>query len=1199
MRKDRGHTTIQAIIIFSIIALLIPIIFQTIQFLRVRTVVQQAAEEAARVYASNYEHPNRELVAKEAAMKLIASNLPVGTVSGTYTSNDAPPGWIRGVLGKAGDKFSILGMILEPATEEIRGKLEGLVGKEVAAKVESISDDSGKYGIVYAAQEDVQTNFETGKNVIPGQLEFAWYKLSLLFPGPLTGRLVPVAQNTSEMDQVFAQKDNIRGKGVWARAVDIDSGASPGNSATLNDMRSVSGMENLPATQFALEFFGFLYVPESGEYSFALDSDDAADILVDGQVVASWYGPHPKNGKPVPGKTVYLERGLHEFRARLNQGPGVFVLKAYWKKPGDAEYSLIDPKYFASAVPDSKVKTITLDDSHEPLLISGSDYATFVVDVNKRLWAVGWNDGRDGMGIQKPFALFLDPVFVRNDVVQVNSKADQLLTTVLTSDGKVLAWGDAVTGGGVTAPVGTIKTLATPTVPRKLVSGVFHVAYMDAEGKVYGTNIFNWYAAGGRRVDGKFVDITGLIPLPEKAIDVSAARNNTYILVQSGTVYSLGDPRGGRLGTGNMDDPNLWTSGYAYAVADPQRIRFGYSERGMVSLEGQIQQVSAFDRGGAALLTKSGEVYVFGPYNGSGKIIYYPTKVSGLSNVVEISAGGDYLLALDRDGKVFVYREGKVQQLAVSVKATKIFASSFTGFIIGADRNTYSVGLNSQGQRGVGSTKSFAWTEVTRSYYFSPPGTYSFVVPLPRPDVVLDETKSTIRNPITEGILEGTFKLEQNKYLYDKVLVDIFSNSPNQAVASYVQRFSPARDWERFELPRYSLVPNPPTVPQDTVYVLNQQGLIKGNGGIRFSFRLESIDAYSFGFSISDSDYFTSTNTTGRYGYVTFFPKNKTVIVHRPLFEKREFKLPDNINFTENVNVEFKWKLVSNNGEAEYTLNVNGNEYKFNGGFLDRVTLVTFTSETVKGWISNVYKLSEEDPNINKISFDVSKIPNGEYVMTYTLMKDDLETPHKLAFLIGRPVKKAEVIKFSVDNPSLSGSYVDPGGTLKATVKIRNLSLRTIEPGQLVVEWRKMGTVVQKYPLSMSKSLAYGEELFASYDLRAPEEKGVYDVVVRFDDGHKNTISTELVFQGVSVGVTPTKSIITAVQEVNTYTQYISTPLVEIYLDEQENFVESKVIYHQPLLWDFGRFFNMGGSGPIWDVVGRSVMRIEKPLFSK
>jgi len=174
--RERGSTTLQAVIIFMIIALIMALIAQTVQFVRVRTVVQNASEEAARVYASNYDSLNKEAIAKDAALKLLAANLPLGRVTGTYTSNNVPPGWIQGVLGKTQDgKYTISGMPYEAATEGLKAKLDSLIGKNVAVRVEGVEDDSAKYRIVDAVSFDLTSTDKLGVDLIQGQLEFSWY----------------------------------------------------------------------------------------------------------------------------------------------------------------------------------------------------------------------------------------------------------------------------------------------------------------------------------------------------------------------------------------------------------------------------------------------------------------------------------------------------------------------------------------------------------------------------------------------------------------------------------------------------------------------------------------------------------------------------------------------------------------------------------------------------------------------------------------------------------------------------------------------------------------------------------------------------------------------------------------------------------------------------------------------------------------
>lgn len=93
----------------------------------------------------------------------------------------------------------------------------------------------------------------------------------------------------------------------------------------------------LPANNYCWVAEGFVYIPDSWSYEFALDSTDASDLYIDDDLVSSWYGSHPHAGSGgVPDysqSTIVATKtytpGWHAFRVRVerrtNSGGGVAV----------------------------------------------------------------------------------------------------------------------------------------------------------------------------------------------------------------------------------------------------------------------------------------------------------------------------------------------------------------------------------------------------------------------------------------------------------------------------------------------------------------------------------------------------------------------------------------------------------------------------------------------------------------------------------------------------------------------------------------------------------------------------------------------------------------------------------------------------------------------------------------------------------
>jgi len=111
----------------------------------------------------------------------------------------------------------------------------------------------------------------------------------------------------------------------------------------------------LPSRAFAWKVEGFVYAQVEGEYQFVLDSNDAADVHVDGREVASWYGSHGTevtqatlNSGTHHGAPVFLTRGWHSFRARVecrSATGGAFAVG--WRTPIDGVFKIIPQSSFS------------------------------------------------------------------------------------------------------------------------------------------------------------------------------------------------------------------------------------------------------------------------------------------------------------------------------------------------------------------------------------------------------------------------------------------------------------------------------------------------------------------------------------------------------------------------------------------------------------------------------------------------------------------------------------------------------------------------------------------------------------------------------------------------------------------------------------------------------------------------------------
>ena len=178
-------------------------------------------------------------------------------------------------------------------------------------------------------------------NVTQDRLEYTWFDTEDHYdaeghPG-----------NTEEMDGFFNEDNEnvtLEGEGLWGE--DDEDGINWHNGNKLPDDKP----SYLKSDKYSWKVEGMIYAPESGEYTFGVDSDDGSDIYVDGQKVVEWYGSHGTDGNDDPdynhNGVIELERGLHSFKARIEEGTGGDGLAVGWQRPSESNIETIPSKWY-------------------------------------------------------------------------------------------------------------------------------------------------------------------------------------------------------------------------------------------------------------------------------------------------------------------------------------------------------------------------------------------------------------------------------------------------------------------------------------------------------------------------------------------------------------------------------------------------------------------------------------------------------------------------------------------------------------------------------------------------------------------------------------------------------------------------------------------------------------------------------------
>ncbi len=122
--------------------------------------------------------------------------------------------------------------------------------------------------------------------------------------------------------------------------------------------------EYLPDEDFAWEVTTFLRIDVSGNYEFNTISDDGNQLEINGEIVTSFYGGRGTNAGDF-SEPIFLQKGYHTLRYRMEQGDGGAAAIVKWKTPGSNEFVVIPSRFFntddSNFEADSQVKFSILD----------------------------------------------------------------------------------------------------------------------------------------------------------------------------------------------------------------------------------------------------------------------------------------------------------------------------------------------------------------------------------------------------------------------------------------------------------------------------------------------------------------------------------------------------------------------------------------------------------------------------------------------------------------------------------------------------------------------------------------------------------------------------------------------------------------------------------------------------------------------
>jgi len=100
---------------------------------------------------------------------------------------------------------------------------------------------------------------------------------------------------------------------------------------------------------YTVTWSGYLLTPEAGTYQFRTVSDDGAQVFIDGQTVVNspglqWFGEGLGSAT--------LTAGAHALDVRFYENYTYDGIILQWKKPGDADWSIVPSSSLVTSVPE-------------------------------------------------------------------------------------------------------------------------------------------------------------------------------------------------------------------------------------------------------------------------------------------------------------------------------------------------------------------------------------------------------------------------------------------------------------------------------------------------------------------------------------------------------------------------------------------------------------------------------------------------------------------------------------------------------------------------------------------------------------------------------------------------------------------------------------------------------------------------------
>ena len=117
------------------------------------------------------------------------------------------------------------------------------------------------------------------------------------------------------------------------------------NLAYSSSSQAYQGLDNRFKNDWGARFSGLIDVPETGNWTFYLRTDDGSELWLDDNSIVQNYGSH---GMREISHTLMVEQGLHDFRIEFFQGGGPHGLEFSWEGPNTSKSIIPASAFFVS-----------------------------------------------------------------------------------------------------------------------------------------------------------------------------------------------------------------------------------------------------------------------------------------------------------------------------------------------------------------------------------------------------------------------------------------------------------------------------------------------------------------------------------------------------------------------------------------------------------------------------------------------------------------------------------------------------------------------------------------------------------------------------------------------------------------------------------------------------------------------------------